>query len=382
MTGPPRGRPRLLVLAFSELRRDPRVKRQLRLLGAHFDVTASGFGEVPAGAGQFIPLPPSPPRSRWNRAAALAWLVSQRHERKYWTHPRITGALAALDGQPVDLVIANDIETLPLALRLARGRPVIFDAHEYSPREFEDRLRFRPFQRYYWHLWRRYVPRAAAVTTVSPGLADAFRRDTGVEALVIRNATELLPFEPTPVLGNRCRLVHHGYAVQSRRLERMVEVAALLPERYSLDMYLAESSPGYLERIRRAAEGVPRVRVLAALPPDDLMARLNEYDMGLFLLEPVNFNYRHALPNKLFEYVQARLGVAIGPSPDMARVVREHGVGIVSEDFRPRSMARTLGDLDGHEVWSYKLAAHASARALSSEVDDQQMLALVSRFTR
>ena len=49
----------------------------------------------------------------------------------------------------------------------------------------------------------------------------------------------------------------------------------------------------------------------------------NQYDVGVFLL-PASFpNQVHVLPNKLFDYIQARLAVAIGPSHEMAEVVRD-----------------------------------------------------------
>ena len=70
-----------------------------------------------------------------------------------------------------------------------------------------------------------------------------------------------------------------------------------------------------------------------------------QYDIGLFLLSPANFNYYHALPNKLFEFVQARLAVAIGPSPEMARIVNDHDLGIVAPDFEPTTMAAHLNAL-------------------------------------
>ena len=44
-----------------------------------------------------------------------------------------------------DLILANDIETLPLAFRLKgnSGTKVIFDAHEYATRQFENDRKWR-----------------------------------------------------------------------------------------------------------------------------------------------------------------------------------------------------------------------------------------------
>ena len=55
--------------------------------------------------------------------------------------------LASVWGRRFDVILANDAEVLPLAARLAReqGARLVFDAHEYAPRELEDNLKWRIF---------------------------------------------------------------------------------------------------------------------------------------------------------------------------------------------------------------------------------------------
>ncbi|MEB4615419.1 glycosyltransferase family 1 protein, partial [Leucobacter sp. M11] len=95
--------------------------------------------------------------------------------------------------------------------------------------------------------------------------------------------------------------------------------------------------------------------------------RLAEYDVGVFILKPINFNYEWALPNKLFDFVQARLGVIVGPSAEMAEVVRAGGFGVVTENFSPNALAQTLNNVRTEQVDEWKQRAHAAAHALSAE---------------
>ena len=37
-----------------------------------------------------------------------------------------------------------------------------------------------------------------------------------------------------------------------------------------------------------------------------IVRTINQFDLGVYLLPPVNFNSAHALPNKFFEFIQAR----------------------------------------------------------------------------
>ena len=69
--------------------------------------------------------------------------------------------------------------------------------------------------------------------------------------------------------------------------------------------------------------------------------------------------------------------MAIGPSPDMARIVGEHGCGVVSADFTPESMVRELVALDREQVQRYKEMSHRAAADLSANANRVRLQKLV-----
>jgi hypothetical protein len=105
----------------------------------------------------------------------------------------------------------------------------------------------------------------------------------------------------------------------------------------------------------------------------ELSAFLNRFDLGVYILRPTNFNNRHALPNKFFEFVQARLGVAIGPSPEMAALVKRYDLGLVADDFEPASLAGLLAALTPEEIARHKRNAHEASRALSADATRRKL---------
>ena len=242
-----------------------------------------------------------------------------------------------------DITIANDLPVLPLALRVAAGRPVIFDAHEYAPREFEERALWRLLlQRYCVYLCATYLPRVSAMTTVCQGIADEFvARSFGVKPVVLSNATRYHESAPRPAKEGAIRMIHHGIAMRSRKLENMIELMAHLDERFSLDLMLMPTDQAYLARLRSRARHDSRIRFLPPVPMQALVRSTIDYDVGLYYLEPTSFNNLHALPNKFFEYIQARLALAVGPSPEMARIVTEFGCGIIWRNHSRRLRLRT-----------------------------------------
>lgn len=375
-------RARLLVIALSDLARDPRVDRQLRALAQDHEVVAAGLGPPDVPGIEYIDLAvrSSPVAAITNQMAGAARMLARRYESAYWGNRLLARAHERLSRLRPDAVIANDVPTLPLALAVAGASPVILDAHEYAPRWFEDRRLWRTvMQPYMTALTQRYVPRAAAMTTVAQGLVDAYKELTGVEAAVLTNAPEYHNLQPGPV-GDRIRLLHHGIANRSRGLERTIEVMAHLDDRFTLDLVLVEHEPRYLRRLHRLAASDRRIRFLDPVPMGNIVRFASKYDIGVFLLPPSNFNYRNALPNKLFEFIQARLAVAIGPSSEMTRVVDEWQCGVVAPDFEASSLARMLQSLDASTLTRYKMGSHAAAAVLTAEANRALLHGLVDRL--
>lgn len=365
---------KILIISFSVIHSDPRVMRQICLLESRYTITVAGFGQNPDAAVEFIdltrPLTSLLTKVRWGVKLLLGFFESY-----YWNRVEVRSAQEKINGLMFDLVIANDISALPLALRLAAGRPVLMDAHEYSPREFDDKWMWRLlFGRYHHDLCRRYLQRAAGMVTVCQGIADEYARHYGVAPEVVHNAPLDQKLAPSPVQSGQVRLVHHGAAIRSRHLETMIEVMKYLDGRFSLDFMLVESDPAYMRDLRRHAAADERIRFIPAVPMGEICSTLNKYDVGIYLLPPVNFNHEHALPNKFFEFIQARLAVAIGPSPEMARIVRAFGCGVVADSFDPRELAGVISKVSEGELVRYKTAADVAATEVNYEMGGRVLL--------
>ena len=149
------------------------------------------------------------------------------------------------------------------------------------------------------------------------------------------------------------RLVHSGAALRDRNITAILD--AVDATRSDVD---ARPLP-HAERSRiprRGSRQGGRQRAHHAARPRAIrrpVATLNAHDVGIHILPPVNFNNRWALPNKFFDYVQARLGVIIGPSPEMARVLTHARVRCRRRGFqrgRSRRSARRARPRDGRRL--------------------------------
>ncbi len=371
----------VLILAFSDLSRDPRVRRQIHWLNSSWKVTACGLNDPQIAKVDCLKLKGSSSVTR-NPFSALLLLLHD-YERGYWNKNIIHSAQNQIDNVDFELIIANDIETLPLSLRVARahGVPLIFDAHEYYPGEFEDKYLWRLFYKgYRSYLCSRYIPQADVVLTVSPGIAKIYKEEIGVQAELILNMGNYYDLSPKRLVENSpIHLVHHGVALPSRNIERMIQAFLRLDDRFFMHFYLLAYDLNYLSRLKKLSSRTPRITFHEPVALENLVPVLNSYDVGIFLLPPNNINYKYALPNKLFEFIQARLAVALGPSPDMIQIVNKYGCGIISTDFSAGEFADTLNSLTSKKINEMKEASNQTAGKLNSENEGKKFMDIVDK---
>lgn len=371
----------ILCVSFSPIHADSRVLRQLEVLQQHGEVTTVGYGPAPAGVVRHIEVPEHASSLPQTPLGVLR-LALHRHRAVELTAP---GEKAVRDevvaSGPYDLVVANDARALPLAFAAAGSAPVLADMHEWAPEEratvFVWRVLVGPYMQ---HLCETYLPRAAAVISVSAGLAGLYTERFGVATEVVRNAADFRDAEPSPVDPHRIRLVHSGTADAERNIMELIEAVERLGERFTLDLYLLEVPGGHLQQIRQRAAATDRVTVHDPVPPDTLPSVLNQYDLGVFLYPLKTLSHLYHLPNKFFDFVQARLGLVFSPAPEIDAHVAQYELGIITADTTADALVDALRDITADEVAGFKRAADRAARALSSEPDRAVQHALVARL--
>jgi glycosyltransferase involved in cell wall biosynthesis len=386
-------RRRISVVAFSPIREDARVLRQIRCLAADYEVSVVGYGELDSahadGVRMYnVPLPEAFVARNLRDVPKLVLgraLPQVGYEHWYWDRRDHRAAFDALLASRPELVLANDWDALPIAARVAEqtGAKIVLDLHEYGPAQFNRRrawmLLISPMISYFL---RRHAARASAFMTVNQSIADRYAADFGFTPSVVMNIPELHstpPFRATD--PQRVRLVHHGIPTPDRRLETMIEALALCDARYELHLMLMDRNRAYVERLRQLAERIApgRVRFDPAVPPGKIVETIAHFDLGIFILEPHSYNAEVALPNTLFEFIAAGLAVCVGPSIEMARVVREHGCGIVTDSFEAAACAAALNRLGAEQIDEMKRGSLRAREELTSAVELAKLREIVGR---
>jgi len=373
---------------FSNLKEEPRVRRQINALKDRFSVTTLGLRKSDTqGVKEFII---TDNRSIGKRLKSrLLFLLARLFNHLYLQYNKLkyptNGIIKMLSGEKFDLIIAHGLEVLIVAEKIALrdDADILLDAHEYEPRRIEDRwvqnLFVNPYKEF---LFRRYLSPRMYMTTVSFGIADEFLRTYGVKPKVILNAPKYQKIELKEVKSEKIHLIHHGIAHPSRNLEDLINLMPFLEERFHLTLMLVKSNIGYLNYLKRLCGKVCPQRIYFREPVsfDEIVPTISEYDIELIIYRPTSFNIKHALPNKFFESIMAGLAVVIGPSPEMKKVIEKFNCGFVADSFKVEDIAVIINSLTIKDIMEKKKASLKAAKVLNADKEMKKFSEIVKNL--
>ncbi len=239
--------------------------------------------------------------------------------------------------QQADLFIAYDyVPLLPLRLR-AMLKPTIYIYDSVELLSGLNALVNRPRRRRFW-LWveKFSLQKAKAAFTVCESDARVLQEqypNLNV-AGVVRNIPEpqeyRVPTELKKQLGVESDQkigVYQGMLFEGRGLEKIIEACSSIEQ-----VFLLIVGDGPLkERLQNRVNSLGmerRVRFTGMVPFQELAKFTAVADFGFTIIDGVGLSYYHALPNKLFEYIQARIPVIGSNYPEIKKIVDSEGIGI------------------------------------------------------
>lgn len=378
----------VVVVSLSPVARDCRVLRQIHFLSERFGrVVVIGLGNRPD-------FSDSKPNILWislGENACCHWGKSRlgggffsrclNLGRKallahYYSDRRCLQASLIVRQFRMRLLICNDTDTLPLGMLAAaksrRFTKVVFDLHEWPTEQYMgedgDPERVRFIRRIF-----RYCARVPGfTTTVADSFLDIFPKEYGLKKIcLVRNAPGKINLPQQCAPNGKIRMIHHGGCSAGREPERMIEAMTYLEDRFVLHLMLipGQDTEYYKSLKKLAAEKAPGKVVFEEPVPANMIIETlaGNYDLGLYLLPPDTPNHLHALPNKFFDFIVAGLAVAVGPSLNMAKYAREHGIGWVADDFEPATMARMLNSLTIEDIEQARLCSMQLREQINAE---------------
>jgi glycosyltransferase involved in cell wall biosynthesis len=301
----------------------------------------------------------------------------------YLSRPHIRGILKTAQDIRADVYLANDWHMLPVAMAVAQRYGAIFgyDTHEYALEEYS--------HRFAWRLMHRPLVRAvegvglatASVRTcVSSGIGDDIAKAYGlaIPPVEIRNVPDRQDIGFRPTNPSSISVLFHGILAPNRGIEACLHSVPLWRPEYSLTL----RGPGdgsYLQTMRSviAKLGIAsRVTIAPPVPMLDLVQSASKADIGVVTLPASSKHNLYALPNKLFEYIQAGLALVVSDLPDMERLVHKYGVGVTTDGLSAEAIAAAINSFDATGIDQLKRASLLAAKELNWQTEQQLFVGL------
>tara|TARA_B100001059_G_scaffold57050_1_gene52249 strand:- start:128085 stop:129143 length:1059 start_codon:yes stop_codon:yes gene_type:complete len=269
-----------------------------------------------------------------------------------------------------DVIISSDILLLPLVFEL-KGEcetRVVLDAREFYPRQFEHNFVWRLIQKpiMTW-LTYSYTPKVDKLFSVSRKLCEEYRKISHKEVYFLPSYANYHDLEPANT-GEIIKLIHHGHSGANRKIEDMIYLMDKLDDRFILDMYLmSDYSDEYGRFIADLAKSRKNVNLLPPIESKELISVGNKYDIGLCMFPDTTFNLKYSLSNKIFEFVQSRLCLAIGGIVESHYIIDEFNNGIYSASADVETLSAKINSLTYDDIKVLKRNSHHAAKVLCAE---------------
>jgi len=286
-----------------------------------------------------------------------------------------------LQNNNYDLIICENIELIYLTLKLkSKNTKVMLDLREYFPSQFQNRFFWRIRKKaYYTYLLNNFVKQSDKLITVSDGIASEYKKHFNLDCETYLSLPEK-GINKSELKDNydKIKLVHHGNATPERNIESMIKMMDYLdPDKYSLDLYLVKSKQYYYDELNLLIKNKKNIRILNPVPFEDINTMLVQYDIGIFFFFPTTFNLLNCLPNKLFEFIQAGLCLAFGPTPEISKIVNEYKLGILSDNYDPENLARQIQSLNDTELNNFKNNSRLTADIFNIDNNNIKMKSII-----
>lgn len=272
-----------------------------------------------------------------------------------------------------DALLANDLDTLlgNALISKLKGKKLYYDTHELFTEVPE--LLDSPSKKKVW-LWieRKCIRRPVATYTVCDSIARYYNEKYGLDMKVVRNLPTSKEMQP---YGSRENiLLYQGALNMGRGIELLIEMMKHFP-----DYKLYVAGKGYmdttLKRITADLNLQDRVVFTGNLRFDELHALTSRAKIGFSVEQGESLNYKYALPNKIFDYIQAGTPVVCSDFPEMRAVVEKYSVGQVFAAHDAESLAELVKPMlaNADKLSEYHKNCVAASKVLNWE-NEQKIL--------
>lgn len=245
----------------------------------------------------------------------------------------------------VDVFLANDLDSLTanfLASKI-RGKKLVYDSHEYFT-EVPELINRPRVQKVWKWLERKMVPKLKQAYTVCDSIAKVYKEKYGTDFKVVRNIPLAKNDSSEKTESVEKTILYQGAVNIGRGLEQAILAMQFIEGAKLIIAGDGDIKPE-LEKLVKEEELSDKVEFTGRLSLEELVKLTPKADIGLSIEEDLGLNYHFALPNKLFDYIQAQVPVLVSNLPEMMAIVEKYKLGEITNSLKPKDLAAKINEV-------------------------------------
>lgn len=225
------------------------------------------------------------------------------------------------------ILYSNDLDSLLPNYLISKklNIPLVYDSHEIFTEM--PSVNGRWTQKIWRFLERQLIPNLSYMITSSDSYADWYERNYRIpRPLVVHN----YPVKRTPHFAEKNTdkkiILYQGAINPSRGLDKIIPVIKRFE---NTELWIAGDGPKKNEymALAKSLNLEDKVIFLGSIAPRQLRELTPIADVGISIEENNGLSYYYSTPNKISDYIQARIPVVTSDFPEMKRIVTAYGVG-------------------------------------------------------
>jgi glycosyltransferase involved in cell wall biosynthesis len=286
-----------------------------------------------------------------------------------------------------DILWSNDLDTLLPNFIISRLKKIelIYDSHEY----FTESVYKKSSKRIWLMLEKKLFPHLKYVITVNNSIKNIYEKKYKVPVTVIRN----LPYSFNRNKADTARildtgkknLIIQGMGInENRGAEEAVLMMRYLPDEFNLYFIGNGTILNNLKKMVCDLRLQSKITFIDPLPYSQMMQHTMQGFLGL-IFEKIDASYEHlfALPNKLFDYIQAGVPVLSTEAVEIKSTIVKYNIGTFINTLNPEEMAKKVIEISedtiSYDIWKHNTIE--ASKQLNWENEEKILMDFMDRLS-
>lgn len=246
-----------------------------------------------------------------------------------------------------DRIWGNDTDTAPatyLASKIKRC-DYSLDLHELFPEvpEVTDRPRVKKV----WTMIENWVlPHIKDGYTVCDSIAQYYKNKYGINLKVLRNVPFYREYQREDKFNypNKKVILYQGAVNEGRGVDWIIHAMKHIEDAVFVIIGDGDKKQE-MENLVNTLQLNDKVKFWGHLPFYELKGYTNSADLGVCLLEGKGLSYYYALPNRIFDFMQAHVPMLATDFPEIRKIIETEKTGTVINHYEPEYLAQVIEEM-------------------------------------